>query len=133
MAWRGAPRPMPKGGRKPWKPNDEQRMHIRVLSTEGATQEKIAAIMGVSVETLVKHCRAELEDGVEIVNAQIAGSLVSEAMKGNVTAIIWYEKTRRRMKDVTAHEISGPNGGAIPVDHSISAKEAAERFKEELG
>lgn len=130
---KGAPRVMPRStGRKPWKPNDEQKMFVMANSGR-ATQETIAKTLGITVETLVKHCRAELNAGVEVADAHVEGALFRECMKGNVTAIIWRDKTRRKMKEILAHEISGRDGAPIEHDHKVSAKEAAELFKQELG
>jgi hypothetical protein len=130
----GTPRVVPRnGGRKPWKPNDDQRAMIRYLASQGAEQEFIARVVGTSVDTLVKHCRADLNSGVEQVHLEVGAALIKQIQAGNIAAIIWYEKTRRRMKDVSALEIGGVDGKPIEVEHKFSAKEAAERFKQELG
>jgi len=113
---KGTPRVTPRnGGRKPWTPNDDQRAMIRYLASQGAEQEFIARVVGTSVDTLVKHCRADLNAGVEQVHLEVGAALIKQIQAGNVGAIIWYEKTRRRMREVTAHEHSGPNGA--PIEH----------------
>jgi hypothetical protein len=101
-------------GRKPWKPNDEQRMFVTANSGR-ATQETIAKVLGITVDTLFKHCRKELEAGIEVADALVEGAMFRECMKGNPTLIIWRDKTRRRMREVTAHEHSGPGGA--PIEH----------------
>jgi hypothetical protein len=112
---KGTPRVVPRnGGRKPWQPNDEQRMFVTALSGR-ATQETIARVLGTTVDTLVKHCREELNGGQEVAYAHIDSALFKKAMAGDTTAIIWYEKSRRRFHEVTAHEHSGPNGA--PIEH----------------
>lgn len=112
---KGAPRVMPRStGRKPWKPNDEQKMLVTGLAGR-ATQEVIAKMLGITTETLVKHCRAELDLGTEVAYAQIDSVLFREAMAGNMTALIWYDKSRRRLREFTAHEHSGPGGA--PIEH----------------
>jgi hypothetical protein len=129
---RGKPRVKMTAGRPAWQPNDEQRMIVRFLSGR-LTQESIASIVGTTVDTLAKRCRKELDEGADDANVMIEGALFRECMRGNVTAIIWWDKTRRRMKEVVAHEVGGVDGKPIEHDHKFSAKEAAERFKKELG
>ena len=113
---RGKPRKVasPRGGRPVWKPNDEQRMLITALAGR-ATQEVIAKMVGTTVDTLAKHCRAELDLGTEVAYANIESVLYREAIAGNMTALIWYEKSRRRFREVTTHEHSGPGGA--PIEH----------------
>lgn len=113
---KGTPRVVPRnGGRKPWKPSDEQRAMIRYLAGQGAEQKFIASVVGVGVDTLVKYCRADLDCGMEEVHLQVGAALIKQIEAGNVTAIIWYEKTRRHLREITAHEHSGPNGA--PIEH----------------
>jgi len=110
-----APRVTPRnGGRKPWTPTEEQRMIVRFLAGR-ATQETIASVVGTTVDTLVKHCREEFNEGAAEADLMVEGALFRECMKGNATCIIWWEKTRRRFREVTAHEHSGPNGA--PIEH----------------
>lgn len=104
----------PKRGRPLWEPNDDQRRIVTALSGR-ESQETIARVLGISVETLVKHCPDELAAGQQVAYAHIEGALFKEAMAGNVTAIIWYEKSRRKYREVTAHEHTGRDGAPIEM------------------
>ena len=61
----------------------------------GVPQHDIATIIGCAPKTLRKRCRDELDRGVAEANATISGSLFGAAKGGNVTAQIFWLKTRR--------------------------------------
>jgi hypothetical protein len=105
----------PKRGPLPWEPTQDERREIEHYTTQGYTQEKIAAIIGKTVDCLVKHCRKELDHGKDKVCARVGGKLYEKAMSGDVAAIIWWEKTRSGMKDTSRIEHTGANGD--PIKH----------------
>lgn len=86
-------------GRPPHEPTPEARERVRELTGLGATQPFIAARLNISEDTLQRHYRAELDQGVEDLNSQVAGSLFSNAKSGNVAAQIFWLKTRARWKE----------------------------------
>ncbi len=106
------------------------------------TQEQIAAALSVDHETLVKHCKAELADGRQVLNAKISGTLAKKAVDGDLGAIIWYEKTRRGYRDTSRHELTGADGGPIDsrsavmvadITPEMDAAQAAEAYRKLLG
>ena len=62
----------------------------------------IAAVLGVDPKTLRKHYREELDFGETKANAQVAGFLFNSARNGNVTAQIFWLKTRAQWKEAPA-------------------------------
>ena len=56
----------------------------------GFTQERIAALLGITKPTLEKHFREELDRGGAVVEYQVGSSLVDQALKGNVNAQALY-------------------------------------------
>lgn len=64
------------------------------MSAVGAKHETIAAIIGIDDKTLRKHYREELDNGSDIANAQIGGSLFTKAIGGDTSALIFWCKTR---------------------------------------
>jgi hypothetical protein len=113
---------------------DAMRADVRRFAEIGAPHAIIARIMGMSATTLKRRCRAELDAGIEVANARIALTLFETAMGGNTTAMLWWEKTRAGRREGSA---SDPHGiGTRPADTitpDMSAREAAERYREELG
>ena len=82
--------------RKAFVATDAMRERARSLAARGVRQEDIATIIGCEAKTLRKHFRDELDRGMAEANAEIAGCLFDEAKGGNVTAQIFWLKTRAR-------------------------------------
>jgi|TARA_R100001530_G_scaffold29784_1_gene23383 hypothetical protein len=101
-----------KPGPKGHKPTDDSREEVRRLAGFGIPGEDIALVVGVSRPTLIKHYRTELDDGVAKANAHVAGFLFNQARAGNVSAQIFWLKTRARWKEPPV-EHTGEGGGPI--------------------
>jgi hypothetical protein len=104
---------MAKMGRPPYEPTDADREVAKRLSALGTTYEDIAKKLKISSDTLVKYYSEELEDGRIDANASIAGTLFSQAKKGNTAAAIFWLKTRARWKETQVNEVTGQDGGEI--------------------
>jgi hypothetical protein len=128
----GAPDAAPRSGRAPIEITDAIRADVRSFAEIGTPYAIIARIMGMSVSTLTRRCRAELDAGVEVANARIALTLFETAMNGNTTAMLWWEKTRAGRREGSAPDPHGARA-AEPITRGMSAREAAERYREELG
>lgn len=126
---------MGKRGPKPWKPTPEDLAKIRLYAGLGATHDNIGALMGRSADTLNKHpeVREALAAGKAEVIAKIAGQLVKKALDGNLTAQIFYLKTQAGWKETNVQEHVGRDGDAIRIGAGMTAKEAAELYRAELG
>lgn len=103
-------------GRPPHVPTDDGRSMVRRLAAVGARHEDIALKMGFSSDTLTRHYRKELDDGRIDANAVIAGTLYEQARMGNITAAIFWLKTRAGWRETDRLELSGPEGGAIRLE-----------------
>ncbi len=103
-------------GRPPFKPTDEQRRAVAILSAAGTRHQLIARAFRLTVKTLAKHFRKELREGRADVNALVAKSLILKALSGDVTSIIWYEKTRAGFNEKSYFEHSA----AVPPKLGIS-------------
>jgi hypothetical protein len=73
---------------------DAVREKVRYLAGLGGRQDDIAKFIGCAPKTLRKRFRGELDRGVAEANATISGSLFASAKGGNVTAQIFWLKTR---------------------------------------
>lgn len=80
--------------RKSHEPTAETRSNVKALASVGTTQEHIAIYLGVDVKTLRKHYRRELDTSLIIANSNVAKSLYKNANDGNVTAQIFWLKTK---------------------------------------
>lgn len=88
-------------------PTAEQRVLVRELKGLGMPQVQIARKIGVDEDTMCKHYRDELDEGLACANAQIAGALFQKALGGDTACMIFWLKTRGGWKEKTSVEVSG--------------------------
>src|SRR4051795_11715305 len=81
-------------------PDLGQRRQVEALAAYGIPEADIGRVIGIDPKTLRKHYRDELDLGATKANAQVAGFLFAAAKGGNVTAQIFWLKTRARWKEV---------------------------------
>jgi hypothetical protein len=79
--------------------NDAVREKVRYLAAVGTRQDDIAKIIGCAPKTLRKRFRDELDRGVAEANATISGCLYAAAKAGNITAMIFWLKTRANWRE----------------------------------
>jgi len=84
--------------------NAAVRDKVRHLAGVGVGQDDIAKIIGCAPKTLRKRCRDDLDRGVAEANATVSGYLFASAKAGNVTAQIFWLKTRAHWREKTAPE-----------------------------
>jgi hypothetical protein len=97
------------------KPTQKDKDTAKRLSALGVPHEDIANRLKISADTLVKYYKEELDEGRIDANAAIAGTLFSQAKKGNTTAAIFWLKTRARWKETQVNEITGADGGDLRI------------------
>tara|TARA_R100001244_G_scaffold102971_3_gene76659 strand:- start:194 stop:529 length:336 start_codon:yes stop_codon:yes gene_type:complete len=74
------------------------------LARIGTPQEVIGDVLGIHRETVAKHYRRELDLSAAEANAEVANSLYQNAVNGNVTAQIFWCKTRLGWKETAVLE-----------------------------
>jgi hypothetical protein len=110
-------------GRRSHKPDIAQRRQVEAMAAYGIPSEDISRVVGIDAKTLRKHYRDELDMGETKANAQVAGFLFSAAKSGNVTAQIFWLKTRARWRETPVE---------LRHSGSIGRKELHEYTDEEL-
>lgn len=116
--------------RQPHKPNKDTRKTVEAMTGYGIPQDEICRVVEVSLPTLHKYYRKEIDTGATKANAKVVESLFQNCMAGNVTGQIWWTKTRMRWKETTRQEHTGEDGGPIEV---VDPKELARRIMTALG
>lgn len=111
-------------------PTDENREKVRTLSAMGTRFEDIALELEINTDTLTKYYRKELDKGRITANAKVAQGLYNQAINGNVSASMFWLKTRAGWQEVNKHEITGANGNPIPVSVGIEFVDADNRDEE---
>jgi hypothetical protein len=94
---------------------------VEELARIGCTEEDMAAVLGVSVDTLQrrKRARAEFRGAIEKGRASLRNSLrrlqVKKALEGNTTMLIWLGKQYLGQRDRQETELTGRGGEAVKV------------------
>jgi hypothetical protein len=104
--------------RKPHDANKATRKQVEAMAGYGVPQEDICKVVGVSLPTLHKYYREELDTGSVKANAAVAQSLYKKATGDgtqSVTAAIFWLKTRAGWKETVVNEHGGIGGGPIQV------------------
>jgi hypothetical protein len=104
--------------RKAFIVNEAIREKVRHLAGIGVRQDDIAKIIGCAPKTLRKRCRQDLDCGVAEANALVSGYLFANAKGGNVTAQIFWLKTRAHWCERAVPANPAPTGeaeGSPPV------------------
>ena len=89
--------------RRAHQPDPAVRRQVEAMAAYGIPAEDISRVVGIDAKTLRKHYRDKLDLGTTKANAQVAGFLFNSARNGNVTAQIFWLKTRACWKE-TPHE-----------------------------
>ena len=91
-------------------PTEDQRETVVGLKAVGTTDERIAEILGISADTLTKHFRYEIENGLKSVLGRIANNLFRQALNGDTTAAIFILKTRAKWSErIEVDRVDQPN------------------------
>lgn len=85
--------------RKSHDPTDIQRREVSAYAAVGTPHHSIAKLVGLSIKTLLKHYRDELDTGKARANAQVGKTLFQQAIGGNTTAAIFWMKAQAGWTD----------------------------------
>jgi len=88
--------------RRPHQPTPKELKYVEALSSYGVPEDDIARVVGITIKTLRKHYRDQLENGSTRANAQIAGFLFTAAKKGSVPAMMFWLRCRSRWAEGSA-------------------------------
>lgn len=91
---------MAKPGPKPREFTKQERMLVTFMAVAAVPQKRIAKALEISVNTLEKHFSDELTEGADKLNAQVVGALFKSAIEGNVSAQIFWLKTRLGWREI---------------------------------
>src|SRR5262245_19875435 len=98
------------GGRPPYEPNEKDRRAVETMTIAGIAQEGIARAIGISVDTMVKYYREEIDTAVDKANTQVAGSLFKKAISDehpqSATAAIFWLKTRAGWRETGGLDVT---------------------------
>lgn len=120
-------------GHPPFKPDQEQRMMVSVMSSCGFPHEAICQRIinprtgkPIDAKTLRRAFRAELDAGMATANAIVAQSLFKKATGSgaqSVTAAIFWLKCRAGWKPIEGVELTGKDGQPLPGVPQLSPEQ----------
>src|SRR5215207_1505169 len=110
-------------GRRAHKPDPTLRRQVEAMAAYGIPAGDIGRTLGVDAKPLRKHYRDELDLGTTKANAQVAGFLFNSAKSGNVTAQIFWLKTRARWRETPTE---------LKHSGSIARRDVSEMTDQEL-
>jgi hypothetical protein len=110
-------------GRRAHKPDPALRRQVEAMAAYGIPETDISRVVHIDPKTLRKHYREELDLGESKANAHVAGFLFNAAKNGNVTAQIFWLKTRARWRETPVE---------LRHSGSIGRKDLSEVTDEEL-
>ena len=114
-------------GRPPHEPTPALRRLVEHHAATGTLHRQIAELLQLSLNTLKKHYREELDLGLARANAVVSGTLFAEAKRGNITACIFWMKTRGGWRETAKVEHAGVPGEPIEIRPALAELTAAER------
>lgn len=112
-----------------FEPSESDRHKVMMLVVCGVARDRIAGHLGISQAALQKHFADELENGNDIANAAVAGSLYRSAVDGTVSAQIFWLKTIARWSGREAGDASfARTMEAVAEEVAVSDREIARRI-----
>jgi hypothetical protein len=109
---------------------ENDRLLVKRMASIGIPHEDIARSLKTTGETLRKYFAEELATAMTEANVAVAGALFRSAIKGNVSAQIFWCKTRLRWKEVHTTEVTGPDGAPLKSALEIIDRPPRETFEE---
>ncbi len=80
-------------GTSKYVPNDQDRRTVEVMCGVGIEQNQICLVLDITVPTLHKHYRKELDTAYTKVLTRMRGKLIAKADAGDAACLIFYNKT----------------------------------------
>ncbi len=103
------------------KPTLKDRRAVEMMSAAGIPQPQICGVIGISKPTLRKHYADQLAFGPARANSKVASRLFSYATgkigtsREQLTAAMFWAKTRMRWQETQHLRHAGPRGEALPT------------------
>jgi hypothetical protein len=110
-----APAPRQVNGRPRHIPSAASRERVVISSGLGIPNDQVAAILGISLATLIKYYESDIRLGRAKASAEIADSLFNKAKNGDTAALIWWTKAQMKWTETQRHENTGSDGGPVEI------------------
>ena len=105
--------PRPKKGME--HPRREYHDRIKLMAAIGIPHSQIAGVLKMSLETLHRCYRDDLDYGASSANTVVGGKIFEAAKRGESWACSLWAARRMGWKETTATELTGKDGGPIEL------------------
>lgn len=105
--------PRPKKGQE--HPREELRDKIKIMTAIGIPHAQIAGVLKMSLETLHRCYKDDLDYGATEANTVVGGKIFEAAKRGESWACSLWAARRMGWKETTATELTGKDGGPIEL------------------
>lgn len=109
-------------GRKPHAPTELSRNQVLMFCGMGLTHGQICKLLDISLPTLYKNYRTELDTGTARMNFNVANNLYNIATdpthKSGAQAAMFWMKTRAQWRETNRLEHTGPDGQPIATNNT---------------
>ncbi len=122
------------GGRPEHEPTELIKAKVKLFISRGMSQDDTAKAVGIANKTLLKYYRHEIDTALIGTNAQVAGHLLKNCVKGNFQAQKFWLQVHAGWKITDGLEVTGKDGGPVEINDArdrliklITAKTQSER------
>lgn len=99
-------------------PREELRNQIKLMAAIGIAHAQMAGVLKMSLETLHRCYRDDLDYGASSANTVVGGKIFEAAKRGESWACSLWAARRMGWKETVAQEITGKDGGPIELTDS---------------
>lgn len=100
-----------------YQPSEKDNKTVEAMAAVGVPQEAIAKVIGIDPKTLRARFRDVLDIASTQANAKVGATLFAMATSGrDVSASIFWAKTRMGWKETAAVEHTGKDGEALKIE-----------------
>lgn len=103
-------------------PREALRDQIKLMAAIGIPHNQMAGVLKMSAETLHRCYKDDLDYGASTANTAVGGKIFEAAKKGESWACSLWAARRMGWKETVTQEISGKDGEAVKVEHSLAGQ-----------
>jgi hypothetical protein len=114
-------------------PDEQSRNMVIAWTAAGIPYAAQSRLLMITIPTLEKHYRFELDNGAALANGMVAGTLFKKAIMGDVSSLIFWCKARMCWRDRRDYDAENPlviKTDATPVDPHALARELRDALLE---
>lgn len=97
-------------------PTKQSRERVCKMVACGLSVQEVGYILGIAEHDVKAHYAEEIEHGMAFVTAMVGGSLLKQALRGDVNAARFWLQSKAKWTIPQHVELTGKDGGPIQVE-----------------